>query len=652
MATSGESFTREAPRADIWLPGGAPSPGRVARAALRGMDDLRELEKLPPEALLPALTIHDALAAAATWEPEKPAIIQLVSADPSVPAREICYRELADLVARSANLFAELSADAPVSVAILLPMVPEALIASWAGSTYGITTPINPFFEPGIVVSIMNTVRATVLVTTKGKHGPGAWDKLDAATLAQAPSLRAVLYVDGDDPEVEFLPRARATSPTPVRDPVSNPDADATYLLTGGTTGAPKLIRMTHRGQLINAWMNGVLQGMQASGVMGHAMPNFHVGGAVVISVRTMLFGQTLLTLTTGGFRNQDVVRNFWKIARKFRMTCVLATPTTAAAILALPETETSDGHRITAFGCGGSTIPLELLKGFHARYGIWLREQWGMSEGTGTITGHYDNGEQPVTGSVGQRLPYHFVKAIEVDEENRFVRDCAPGERGVIAISGAGMAPGYVDASLDAGYFVAGMPDGLVWGNTGDLGAVDEDGYVWIFGRAKDTIIRGGHNIDPKLIEEVLVCHPAVQLAAAIGLPDRAKGEMPIAYVQLKEGAHATAADLMALCRANVQERAALPVRIEIVRMLPTTPVGKISKPALRVLTLESLAREIAEREIGADGAFTLAVDESGKRPGVALRVSARPGAADAVRARLELGYFGYEFAVSMEVA
>src|SRR4029453_6199338 len=118
------------------------------------------------------------------------------------------------------------------------------------------------------------------------------------------------------------------------------------------------------------------------------------------------------------------------------------------------------------------------------------------------------------------------------------------------LAIEGPGLGPGYVRARLNASYFVAGTPNGELWGNSGDLGAIDARGYTWLFGRSKDLIIRGGHKIDPKLIEDGLSLHPAVQVAAAIGRPDRRKGEMPMAYVQLKTGETATADALKQFCR------------------------------------------------------------------------------------------------------
>jgi fatty-acyl-CoA synthase len=534
-------------------------------------------------------------------------------------------------------------------VSILLPMLPEALIAAWAGATAGIANPINPYLEVRQVASIMNAARTTVLLTTTRKYGPGAWDKLDELT-RQVPSLRRILLVDADDPSADFAASLAAQTPGLRFVPQSDPHAEAVYLPTGGTTAAPKLVRMTHRGQLLAAWIMGGLADSRPDGVVGHAMPNFHVGGGVILSLRAILHSQTLLTLTTDGFRNQGVVRNFWDIARHYRMTSLIATPATAAAILAQPDT-TSEGHCIRSFNCGGSTIPVELLRAFHQRFGIWLRELWGMSEIHGAVSGHPDDGKEPAAGSVGRHLPWHPVKAVEVDGNNTWVRDCKPGERGVLVIGGPGVTPGYVDSRLDDEFFVKGMPGTLRWANTGDLGTVDEHGLIWMFGRAKDVIVRGGHNIDPRMIEEVLVCHPAVLAAAAVGRPDNSKGEMPIAYVQLKDGAHVASQELIELCKERVQERAAVPVEIILLPQMPMTAVGKINKPALRIDTMRRVAGKVAAGLIDGHGEFEIATDESGLRPKVLIKARVAREQVAAIAEQLKQAFANYEFLTSIEV-
>jgi fatty-acyl-CoA synthase len=636
-------------RVSPWLRDGEPAPGRLARARIRGAADIRQIAAFAPADVLPGPTIYECIRSAASADPAKTAIVHLLSADPQTAPRTLSYAELIDAIERAASLFRESSGNERTSVGIILPMVPEALMAAWAASTAGIASPINPFLEPEHIVSLLNASRATVLVTGCAKHGRGAWDRM-AQIVDRVPTLKRVLVVDSDDPAVDFATavaaRPRGLSFSPEREPHS----ESTYLPTGGTTAAPKLVRMTHRGQLLMAWLIGAHAGSALDDVIGHAMPNFHVGGANLLTLRSVLYGQTVVTLTTSGFRNVDIVRGFWDIVRQYRVTSLIATPATAAAILAQTDAN-STGHGIRIFNCGGSTIPVDVLRGFHRRFGVWLREIWGMSEFHGMVSIHPDIDAEPVVGSVGQAAPWHKIKVIEVDTENRFIRECAAGERGVLVASGAALAPGYVDERFNAEFFVTGMPDDARWANTGDLGAMDERGNVWIFGRAKDVIIRGGHNIDPKLIEDVLIRHPAVQIAAAIGQPDAAKGEMPIAYVQLKPGATTSVEELLALCREQVQERAAVPVQIQITSQIPLTAVGKINKPALRADAMLRVARDQAAAIIGNAGTFDATVDESGVRPRVKLDIRLLLADVAALREQLEAAFGRYEFETIISV-
>jgi fatty-acyl-CoA synthase len=652
-----------------WLPGGEPATGRIARADIQTRADIAAIERYEFDKLLPAGTILECIEAAARLAPDKPAIKHLLSADLAQAPRIITYRDLVTKLRAAASLFQEASQGQRPAVAVILPMLPEAHIAGWGASSVGVCCQINPFLEMKHIISIMNAAKATVLVTTTNAYGPGAWDKV-GEVMAAVPTLKRVFIVGGTDPEKDFdraieAQVAKGSHFTPVTDP----EAEATYLPTGGTTAAPKLVRMTHRGQLVNAWLNGALGGSAPDGVVGHAMPNFHVGGYVVLGLRALIFSQTLLTLTTDGFRNPKVITRFWDIARHHGMTAVLATPATASAILAV-QGSSSDGHAIKTFHCGASTIPVALANAFHARFGVWLRELWGMTEVHGVVSGH-PNGITPVVGSVGIQMPHQPVRTFIVDDKNRFVRECAAGERGVLAISGPGVTRGYVNPDLNAGFHIQGVPptakpsagfwrrlfgtDGdaapaAKWGNTGDLGMIDKDGYIWIFGRAKDVIIRGGHNIDANLIEEVLVRHPAVLLAAAIGKPDNAKGELPIAYVQLKPGATATVDELMELCRKDVQERAAIPVAITIVDQMPMTAVGKISKPVLRRAITKDVATEVATAVLAGARTLDVDVDESGARP--LAKITIGGGTDAAIEARMKEAFKTYEFTTKVAFA
>ena len=179
-------------------------------------------------------------------------------------------------------------------------------------------------------------------------------------------------------------------------------------------------------------------------------------------------------------------------------------------------------------------------------------------------------------------------MRALILDAGNRYIRDADTDEIGVIAIRGPNVFAGYLDPQHDKGIWIE--RDGETWLNTGDLGRQDADGYFWLTGRKKELIIRGGHNIDPKLIEEPLHHHPGVALAAAIGRPDGHAGEVPVAYVQLKSGVQVDPDELLEFARKHIPERAAWPKAIRIVDKLPTTNVGKIFKPNLQRLEIEDI--------------------------------------------------------------
>ena len=193
--------------------------------------------------------------------------------------------------------------------------------------------------------------------------------------------------------------------------------------------------------------------------------------------------------------------------------------------------------------------------------------------------------------GSVGRPLPYARTRVVKLDADGRLLGDCAADEIGVVAMAGPGVFSGYLSDVHNRGAFVA--PG---WVNSGDLGRLDEQGQLWITGRAKDLIIRGGHNIDPAPLEELLYRHSAVALAALVGQPDAYAGELPVAYVQLKPDATTTATELIAYLRERTPERAAVPVALHFVTPMPLTAVGKIFKPALRSDAARRVVQQLLE--------------------------------------------------------
>jgi acyl-CoA synthetase (AMP-forming)/AMP-acid ligase II len=238
----------------------------------------------------------------------------------------------------------------------------------------------------------------------------------------------------------------------------------------------------------------------------------------------------------------------------------------------------------------GASPLPKAVRESFESATRVPLLEGYGLTEATCASARSFPG--QPRPGSVGQRLPYQHMKAVQVTADGDWV-GLPPGQVGVLAISGPTVFPGYVTGRGPDGPVLDGLGklrDG--WLDTGDLAHVDADGFVHLVGRAKDLIIRGGHNIDPAVIENALLAHPAVAGAQAVGRPDVHAGEVPVAFVTLAPGVTVTAEELRAWAADHVPERAGAPKTVTVLDAIPVTLVGKPFKPALRAeATREAVA-------------------------------------------------------------
>jgi fatty-acyl-CoA synthase len=240
--------------------------------------------------------------------------------------------------------------------------------------------------------------------------------------------------------------------------------------------------------------------------------------------------------------------------------------------------------------------------------------------------------------GSVGLALPYCAVKAVRTDAAGKAVGDCAADEIGVLAVHGPMVFDGYLDRATDQQPFFA---DG--WLDTGDLGRVDADGFVWVTGRAKELIKRGGHGIDPGMIEDAFSAHQSVALAAAVGKPDAYAGEVPVAYVQLRPDAEIEADALLAFARERIAERAAIPREVVILPSLPVTAIGKVHKQTLKLDITRRAVEEIVRQVVGADGAFEVSV-EPHPLHGFAVRVRVATKHVDTTREKLSAFSFHTE--------
>jgi fatty-acyl-CoA synthase len=350
----------------------------------------------------------------------------------------------------------------------------------------------------------------------------------------------------------------------------------AGYFHTGGTTGTPKLVRHTHGNQVYQAWAMGLMLPLARNPLL-FGLPLFHVGGALTQALSVLSNGGSLVVLGPAGWREPKAIPQVWRLVERYRPSTLSAVPTVLAATVQVPV----NGVDISSLRCaagGGSAVPVAVGRAYQEQLGLPMIEVYGMTETSSVHTLAYVS--RPLKlGSAGHALPYSRVRIVKLDGEGRLLGDCAPNEIGVVAMAGPGVFSGYLSEAHNRGAFVE--PG---WVNSGDLGRIDDAGYLWITGRAKDLIIRGSHNIDPAAIEEVFYQHPGVALAAVVGEPDAHAGELPVAFVQARPGVALDAAELMAFVRERTPERAAVPVQLYFTDAIPLTAVGKIFKPALRI--------------------------------------------------------------------
>jgi fatty-acyl-CoA synthase len=295
-------------------------------------------------------------------------------------------------------------------------------------------------------------------------------------------------------------------------------------------------------------------------------------------------------------------------------------------------------------YGVGGSALSVQIGREFEDEFGVPLREIWGMTELQGAMLGN-PCGRAPRLGSVGIPFPYHRARCVPVNSGSAD-ESVAAGQVGILAVTGPCVTPGYLDTARSDALFLSAADEQTRWLNTGDLCSIDDDGYVWLRGRTKDLIIRGGHNIDPMVIEEALYAHPSVLHAAAVGTPDAGKGEMPVAYVQLRAGANAVEPDLLAHCRAQIGEQAAVPRNVRIIEAMPLTAVGKIFKPALRMDALRQCAVAILN-EVDPKGTVSADVREKSGEMLVVLSTDETTGID--TEARLRAAFSRYLMAVEI---
>src|SRR6056297_728484 len=528
--------------------------------------------------------------------PDRPAVSYQLLSGATDKAQTMTWQQFHDQVCRAANLFRDLKIGESDVVALVLPNSLETAVATIGGAVAGIVNPINPLLEPEQIGAILRETNAKVVVTLKAfpktdiaqktaeavRHAPAAHTvlEIDLNRYLSPPKSWIVPLVRPKNPgnhhaDVKCFAKEMAKFPTTLSFDDSTGDRVAAYFHTGGTTGMPKVAQHRYSGMVYNGWLGHRLLFTEEDSVMC-PLPLFHVFACHVILMAMIKSGAHVVFPTPAGYRGDGVFDNFWKLLERWQTTFVITVPTAVSALM--QRKVDADISSVKNAFSGSAPMPLELFNRFESATGMTVIEGYGLTEATCLVSCNPPEGQKKV-GSVGVPFPYTDVRILKTDTSGAPL-ECATDEVGEICISNPGVYAGntYTEAAKNGDLYHYER-----YLRTGDLGRIDPDGYLWITGRAKDLIIRGGHNIVPAEIAEALAGNDAVPMAGAIGQPDAYAGELPCAYVELVSGADVTTVALLDYATARIKERAAQPKSVEILDELPKTAVGKVFKPDLR---------------------------------------------------------------------
>jgi fatty-acyl-CoA synthase len=572
----------------------------------------------------PASTYQLLLDAAHTW-PDNVATQWIPDPSDYTHCLAWTYAGLAATVTQIANALTALGVRRADAVTLSAPNTSMLYATTLAAQAAGIAAPVNPTLSDDHLAGLIRRAQSRVVVTAGPELNEQLWRRMLAVARRAGVSAVLALRPDGARGDPPVLPTGSLAGPDlavayldeviagqqsgHLAADLPQPGDLATFVHTGGTTGAPKIAAHTHANQL--ACGRGIAQaaGLAPGEAALGGLPLFHVNALIVTGIAPMFSGVRVVWPGPGGYRDPALYARFWKIVQYYRIAAMSAVPTVYRTLTDVPVDADIAALRLPIVGA--APLPSAVRDAFAAHTGQRLLEGYGLTEATCATTFTPPGAERP--GSVGRVLAGQQIKAVRAGGDGPWA-DCAPGETGVLVIGGPAVFAGYVTDPGAGGPRVSRgdtVHDG--WLNTGDLGSIDADGFVYLTGRAKDLIIRGGHNIDPRVIEEGLLGHPAVAAAAAVGRPDRHSGEVPVAYVVPAGPGRFDEAELLAWSGTAIGEPAARPKRIYPIEAIPVTAIGKHYKPALAADAAARAAADILA-EAGLPGAHVTAACENGR--------------------------------------
>ncbi len=640
----------------------------TVKSAVRSLTDIESIEQSRDWLPAGVQCTYDLLRHGAQIAPQSPALSFFMRTKDHHRAVKWTHSEWFERITQTANMMRRIGVQRGDVVAYILPNLPETHWTIWGAETAGIALALNPLLDGQALRELMTAAGAKWLVTLAPTPGTTLWQQVSVVA-EQVPTLQGVLAVSplghlpglmgtalsalarwrmprriGRLPVLNFHlemarePRTQLTFAPPKLEDI------ASYFCTGGTTGLPKIAKRSHRTEIANAQQLAQTFGSSAVGpgsTVFCGLPLFHVNAQIGTGLCFFASGGHVLLGTPQGYRAPGLIEEFWSICEHHKVVTFSGVPTVYASLLQTPR-KTQRLERLRFAVCGAAPMPVELFKRFQNETGIKILEGYGLTE-AGCVSSLNPPGTENRVGSIGVRMPWQSMRAVLIDSERQYQRDAQVDEVGLLVVQGPNMFEGYLNEQHNHGLWLE-IPDASGysqrWLNTGDLGRQDSEGYFWLTGRSKELIIRGGHNIDPKVIEEVLAGHPAVALCAAVGRPDAHAGEIPVAYVQLRPEMSIGEHDLLTFSQKNIRERAAHPKAIRIVSSLPVTAIGKIIKPALCILEIESVVNELASALNVKINSFSVKQDA---KHGLVAMISA--STQDWTRLQAELGQFTFKY-------
>jgi long-chain acyl-CoA synthetase len=500
-------------------------------------------------------SIPELLKQRATATPDKPFLFS------ETDERQFTYKEFEAAVKRTAGLLAQNGIGKGDVVSLLLPNSVEYVMAYFACWQLGaLAGPLNSLLKAQEIAYVISNSEAKAwLVNSESRP------VVEAVRDELRQPLRAVIPFDN---EAEATHGVKEISDG---DPTLSPEDDAIIIYTSGTTGKPKGCLLTHGNVIANARQISNWLSFTERDRLLTIMPLFHMNAVSVTTMAALYAGGS--TVVSPKFS----ASRFWRVISDYQITSFGSVATMLSMLLSTYPDGVPDGletRQLRFAMCGSAPVPAEVLRRFEETFNCLVIEGYGLSESTCRSTFNPpDTRRRP--GSCG--LPIGNEMRV-VDEEDRDVPD---GELGEIVLRGENILKGYYkNETANATAFRNG------WFHTGDIGYRDADGYYFIVDRKSDMIIRGGENIYPREIDEVLYQHPAIAAAAVVGIPDNLYGEEVAAVVVLKSGARSSEAELIEFCKARLADYKC-PKTVQFVEDIPKGPTGKLLKRELaKILT------------------------------------------------------------------